>query len=125
MSFEFISIDHIQLAAPPASEEAAREFFGEVLGLEELPKPEELAKRGGVWFLMGDKQIHIGIQKDFVPAKKAHPAFEIKNLGHLKSRIEDYDIETIDDEALEGADRFYVHDPFGNRLEFLEWRDRI
>lgn len=96
MSFEFISIDHIQLAAPPTSEEAAREFFGEVLGLEELPKPEKLAKRGGVWFLMGDKQIHIGIQKDFVPAKKAHPAFEIKNLEHLKSRIEDYGIETID-----------------------------
>jgi len=121
MEFEFLGIDHIQIAAPQGSEEIACNFFGEILKLKQIPKPKNLAKRGGVWFELGNKQLHIGIQQDFIPAKKAHPAFEIKELEALRDRLISKGIDVVEDEPLEGAKRFYASDPFGNRLEFIEW----
>lgn len=121
MSFKFSGIDHVQLAAPEGCESEARKFFGELLEWSEIPKPENLRKRGGVWFQCGTHQVHIGVQKDFTPAKKAHPAFHVENLDALRSYLEQKGVPVIDDEPLEGAKRFYLADPFGNRLEFLEW----
>ncbi len=77
MNFSFYGIDHIQLAAPEGCEDEARNFFATLLGWTEIPKPENLRKRGGVWFQCGIHQVHIGVQKDFVPATKAHPAFQV------------------------------------------------
>jgi SAM-dependent methyltransferase len=124
MAIEFVGIDHIQLAGPEGCEEAAREFFAGLLGWPEIPKPVNLAGRGGVWFGCGVHQVHIGVQKTaFVPATKAHPAFQVRGLGGLRERLKTGGVEVIDDDARadEGAKRFYVNDPFGNRLEFLEW----
>lgn len=121
MAFKFSGVDHVQLAAPQECEAEARKFFGELLGWTEIPKPENLRKRGGVWFQCGTHQVHIGVQKDFVPAKKAHPAFHVVNLDELWQYLVQKDVQVIDDEPLEGAKRFYLTDPFGNRLEFLEW----
>ena len=117
-----LGLVHVQLAAPPGSEEQARRFFGELLGMEELPKPEALRSRGGVWFRCGVHQLHIGIEKDFKPNRKAHPAFAVRDLAALRARLLKAGIETIEDEALPQAERFYASDPFGNRLEFLEPR---
>jgi Glyoxalase/Bleomycin resistance protein/Dioxygenase superfamily. len=123
MSYSFLGIDHIQLAAPEGCETKAREFFHDRLGWPEIPKPENLLKRGGVWFQCGTHQVHIGVQKNFVPATKAHPAFHVQNLEKLRSHLVQHQVQVIDDEARadEGVRRFYVNDPFGNRLEFLEW----
>jgi catechol 2,3-dioxygenase-like lactoylglutathione lyase family enzyme len=121
MSFAFLGIDHVQLAAPAGCEQEARAFFADLLGWTELTKPVNLQKRGGVWFSCGTHQVHVGVQQDFVPAKKAHPAFHVRNLDALRSYLEQHDVRVVDDEPLEGAKRFYLFDPFGNRLEFLEW----
>lgn len=121
MSFIFKSIDHVQLAAPKGSEPIAKQFFGEVLGFKEIEKPEALKKKGGVWFEFGNYQIHIGIEEPFAPAKKAHPAFQIENLESLKEHLTNKEINYIVDYDLPGANRIYVHDPFGNRIEILEW----
>lgn len=123
MSFNFSGIDHVQLAAPEGCESEARSFFADLLGWVEIPKPENLRKRGGVWFQCGTHQVHIGIQKDFVPATKAHPAFHVQNIDSLREYILQKSIQVIDDDARsdEGVKRFYLKDPFGNRIEFLEW----
>lgn len=121
MSFALKKIDHIQLAAPRGCEQAAREFFSGVLGLIEVEKPAELKKRGGVWFEFGTFQLHIGVEEPFSPAKKAHPAFVVENIEGLKGHLREKDILFTEDDALPGASRIHVHDPFGNRLEFLEW----
>lgn len=123
MSFKFSGIDHVQLAAPPGCENDARRFFVDLLGWEELPKPEPLRQRGGVWFQCGMHQVHIGVQHDFVPATKAHPAFHVENIDALRDYLLRQNVQVIDDDARagEGARRFYLSDPFGNRLEFLEW----
>ncbi|MCL6445877.1 MAG: VOC family protein [Alicyclobacillus sp.] len=120
MSYSFSGIDHVQLAAPKGSEDEARKFFVDILGMVEIPKPANLAKRGGVWFQVGTHQLHIGIQDDFVPAKKAHPAFHVNNLEAFRERLVKRGVKVKEDEPLEGANRFYVDDPFGNRIEFLE-----
>lgn len=121
MSFVFKSIHHVQLAAPSGSESTARTFYGDILGFTEVEKPELLKKRGGVWFAFGSYQIHIGIEEPFTPAQKAHPGFRIENLNALKIRLSECDINFVIDTDLPGADRIYVHDPFGNRIEILEW----
>lgn len=113
-------IDHVQIAVPPMSEDAARAFYGEILGLEEIPKPANLARRGGVWFQCGAQELHLGVQPDFRPATKAHPAFAVHDLRALRGRLTEWGLAVIEDEPLEGALRFYVADPFGNRLEFLQ-----
>ncbi|MEK3952057.1 MULTISPECIES: VOC family protein [unclassified Psychrobacillus] len=121
MSFVFQSIDHVQLAAPKDSESIARKFYREILGFTEVEKPALLKKRGGVWFGFGSYQIHIGIEEPFAPAKKAHPAFQVKNLDALKAHLAECDVNFIVDVDLPGANRIYIHDPFGNRIEILEW----
>ena len=120
--FEFKGIDHVQLAAPAGCEEVARAFFVEMLGWEEIIKPEILMKRGGAWYQCGAHQIHIGVQADFVPATKAHPAFHVQNISALREHLLRNNAEIIDDDLLkgEGVTRFFMNDPFGNRLEFLE-----
>lgn len=114
-------IDHVQLAAPKGCEEQAKMFYGDLLKMEEIPKPTVLQARGGVWFKCGSHQVHIGVQEDFVPSKKGHPAFELHDLKKFRQALLDSGIEVKDDDNLEGAIRFYLNDPFGNRLEFLEW----
>jgi len=121
MSFVFKSIDHVQLAAPKGSEATAKHFFGEILGFQEIEKPEMLKKRGGVWFQFSNYQIHIGIEEPFEPAKKAHPAFQVENLEALKIHLNKNEVSYIVDTDLPGANRIYLHDPFGNRIEILEW----
>jgi catechol 2,3-dioxygenase-like lactoylglutathione lyase family enzyme len=112
-----VRIDHVQLAAPRGCEEEARRFFGEVLGLAELEKPEPLRSRGGVWFALdGGQQLHVGVEAEFAPARKAHPAFAVADLDALAERL---DGVRWDDE-LAGVRRFYADDPWGNRLEFCE-----
>ena len=115
-----VGIDHVQLAAPVGCEEKARWFFGEVLGMQESPKPTELAKRGGCWFQCGHQQLHIGVEEGFVPAKKAHPAFAIRDLEALKVRLSQYGVAYRDDEADPEVKRIFTEDPWGNRLEFAE-----
>jgi len=123
MSFNFSGIDHVQLAAPEGCESEARSFFADLLGWVEIPKPEILRKRGGVWFQCGVHQVHIGVQKDFVPATKAHPAFQVQNIDSLRDYLLQKSIQVMDDDVRsdEGVKRFYLNDPFGNRLEFMEW----
>jgi len=119
-SFQIHSLDHVQLAMPPGGEDIARGFYSGVLGLNEMPKPANLAKRGGVWFESGSLRIHLGVEQDFRPAKKAHPAFLVRELKALARHLQSVNITVVTDEPLEGYDRFYAADPFGNRLEFLE-----
>ncbi|ADF40650.1 VOC family protein [Priestia megaterium] len=120
MTFTLTHIDHVQLAAPPNSESEARHFFGTVLGLTEVEKPESLKKRGGVWFEFGSYQLHIGVEPAFSPAKKAHPGFHVKNLPAFKDHLASFGISFIEDKNITGVERIYVDDPFGNRMEFLE-----
>ena len=121
MTYSFQGIDHVQVAAPRNQEDEARAFYGDKLGFQEIKKPDLLAKRGGVWFQVGHHQLHVGVENDFQPAKKAHPAFEVKNIKDLRSKLMEQGVKIREDDNLEGAERFYLHDPFGNRLEFLEW----
>ena len=115
-------IDHVQIAAPPGCEDDARRFFSDLLGLEEVPKPESLRARGGAWFRLGDQQLHVGGQRDFAPAVKAHPAFRVDRLDELRARLLDAGANPLDDDTIPDVRRFYVDDPFGNRLEFVEGR---
>ncbi|MFD2042878.1 VOC family protein [Ornithinibacillus salinisoli] len=121
MSFVYERLDHVQLAAPIGKEDDARTFYSEILGLKEIEKPEPLRNRGGVWFQAGMVHIHIGVEEPFTPAKKAHPAIRVRNIEAMKKYLDSRNIDYISDKNLPGANRFYVSDPFGNRLEFLEW----
>jgi catechol 2,3-dioxygenase-like lactoylglutathione lyase family enzyme len=115
-----VGLDHLQLAMPAGREAEARAFYGELLGLPELKKPPHLQVRGGVWFALGSQQLHLGVEKDFRPAQKAHPAFLVNDLGDLRTRLAQHGYAPYEDEPLAGFKRFYVADPFGNRLELLE-----
>ncbi len=116
----YLGIDHVQLAAPPGCEAAARKFYVEILGMTEITKPMALQPRGGIWLKCGMHQLHIGVQADFTPATKAHPAIRVLDMAALRARLQNQKVEMIEDEALPGLNRFYIHDPFGNRLEFVE-----
>ena len=114
-----VGLDHVQLAMPAGEESAARRFYGEVLGLAEVPKPEALRARGGVWFAGPGFGLHLGVEADFRPARKAHPAFQVRDVEKVAERLEVAGYSPLWDDALPGVRRFYAHDPFGNRLEFL------
>jgi catechol 2,3-dioxygenase-like lactoylglutathione lyase family enzyme len=110
-------LDHVQLAAPPECEQAARAFFGGLLGLEELEKPAALRGRGGVWFALPDgRQLHVGVEPDFAPASRAHPAFLVEGYDALRAHFGDV---AVDDDSIPGRRRCYAADPWGNRLEFV------
>ncbi len=113
-------IDHVQLAMPAGEEDQARKFYHKLLGVPEVPKPPDLAKRGGVWFEDDRVRIHLGVDKNFQPAGKAHIAFLVDNVSELASRCSEEGYRIVDDEPLDGYIRIYVYDPFGNRLEFME-----
>jgi catechol 2,3-dioxygenase-like lactoylglutathione lyase family enzyme len=121
MNFQYETLDHVQLASPAGSEEEARSFYRDKLGFDEIEKPETLKKNGGVWFQSGSLHIHIGAEEPFIPAKKAHPAIRVINLEALMAHLRKEEINYHVDDLLPGAKRFYVKDPFGNRIEFLEW----
>jgi catechol 2,3-dioxygenase-like lactoylglutathione lyase family enzyme len=117
-----IQLDLVQIAAPPGCEDEARRFFGELLGLEELEKPEPLRSRGGAWFALADgRQLHIGVAEPFEPARKAHPAFGVPaaELDELALRLEAAGGRVEWDDSLPDVRRFYAADPWGNRLELL------
>jgi catechol 2,3-dioxygenase-like lactoylglutathione lyase family enzyme len=111
-------LDHVQLACPPGAEEDARAFYGGLLGLREIEKPEPLRARGGVWFECGAQQLHLGVENDFRPARKAHPALRVASVEELRALAERLG-EVRWDDGLPGFQRFYVGDPFGNRIEVL------
>jgi catechol 2,3-dioxygenase-like lactoylglutathione lyase family enzyme len=110
-------IDHVQVAAPPGCEEAARAFYERLLGMEELPKPEPLRARGGCWFRAGGQELHVGVEQSFAPARQAHPGLVVADLDALRVRLRAAGHVWEDDAALAGIDRLYLDDPFGNRLE--------
>ena len=113
-------IDHVQVAAPAGCEDAARAFYGGLLGLDEIPKPAALAARGGCWFRAGAQELHVGVEEPFAPARKAHPGLVADDLDALAGRLRDGGHEVAFDDAIPGAKRFHVADPFGNRLEIRQ-----
>lgn len=118
----FAGIDHVQVAAPPGCEEAARAFYVEALGLVEVPKPPSMAARGGCWFQCGAQQIHVGVEADFRPAKKAHPALRLADrasFAALLARLAAKGVAVKHDGEIRGVDRFFAADPWGNRLELV------
>jgi catechol 2,3-dioxygenase-like lactoylglutathione lyase family enzyme len=118
---EIEAIDHVQLAMPSGEEDKARAFYAEIMGLVEQAKPANLERRGGVWFSSPlGVNVHLGVEQDFRPARKAHPAFRVRGIKALRTNFEAAGYATVDDEPLPGFARFYVSDPFGNRIEFLE-----
>lgn len=115
-----IGLHHIQLAMPIGGEELARNFYSGLLGIPEVSKPSELAKRGGAWFESASVRVHLGVEIDFRPARKAHPGILVRDLQLLLGRLREAGYEVINAEPLEGYEHVYVNDPFGNRLELLE-----
>src|ERR1700678_155969 len=113
----FTAIDHVQLATPPEEEQRARAFYGDLFRMMELPKPAELAKRGGCWFESVSVQLHLGVESDFRPAKKAHPALRCGDYSGLVGRLREAGVEVFEPGDIPGVRRCHVHDPFGNRIE--------
>ncbi len=113
------AIDHVQLAMPEGREAEARTFYVGVLGFVEVPKPDVLTSRGGLWLESGAVKLHLGIEKDFRPARKAHPAFRVSDLNGLRTACEQAGFATSDEVPPPGIYRFFVDDPFGNRIEFI------
>jgi catechol 2,3-dioxygenase-like lactoylglutathione lyase family enzyme len=113
------AIDHVQVAIPPGGEERGRPFYRDLLGLREIEKPLELAKRGGAWFEADGFQVHLGVEQDFRANDKAHVAFRVDDVAELARRARAAGYRVRDDEELLGFERIYIYDPYGNRLEFL------
>jgi catechol 2,3-dioxygenase-like lactoylglutathione lyase family enzyme len=113
-------IEHVQLAMPPGGEPRASEFYAGLLAIPEIPKPPHLAARGGCWFERGALKLHLGVEDDFRPARKAHVALIVSDLVALVGRLRAAGVEIVDDEPLDDYERCYVYDPFGNRLELME-----
>jgi catechol 2,3-dioxygenase-like lactoylglutathione lyase family enzyme len=114
------AVHHVQITIPPNSEDLARIFYGEILGLKEKPKPEHLIKRGGVWFEQDNLKLHLGVDGNFYPAKKAHPGLLVENLDELVSRCEKFGYMVMTGEGVKNYRQVYVSDPFGNRIELME-----
>lgn len=117
-----LGIEHVQLAMPAGREADARAFYAGLLGIPEVAKPPALADRGGAWFEAGALKIHLGVEADFRPARKAHPALLVRDLRALVRRLREAGVDVVDD-PLDGHHRVYVADPFGNRIELVERRD--
>ncbi|WP_426228960.1 VOC family protein [Pararhizobium sp. DWP3-4] len=115
-----LSVHHVQLAMPAGGEDQARVFYSGLLGMSEREKPANLAKRGGCWFEAGALKVHLGVEADFRPALKAHPAFLVDDLVALAKNLKAAGCRVVDDEPLEGYERVYVYDPFGNRIELIQ-----
>lgn len=117
-----VGLDHVQVAAPRTEgvEEQARAFYAGLLGLQELEKPAILKPKGGVWFSLGHGELHVGLEDTFSPALKAHPALLVSDLAALRRRLEEAGLTIAQAEPIPGVSRFYVSDPFGNRLELME-----
>ena len=116
-------LDHIQLAMPPGGEEEAREFYGRILNLREIEKPEQLKAKGGCWFVGDNLELHLGVHTDFVPASKAHPGLRVADLAEAQNHFEAAGIPIVADLSGVTMRRFYVNDRFGNRLEFMQEGD--
>ncbi|HTA98894.1 MAG TPA: VOC family protein [Bradyrhizobium sp.] len=117
-------LDHVLLAMPAGRESDARQFYQGILGIPEASKPEALAARGGCWFEDGELKIHLGVEKDFVPARKAHPAFIVDDLAGLEFKLKASGYPVAHDAPLDGYDRIFVNDPFGNRIELMQPKPR-
>jgi catechol 2,3-dioxygenase-like lactoylglutathione lyase family enzyme len=117
------AVDHVQLAIPKGGEALARPFYVDVLGLTELEKPANLAARGGAWFSSGNVQLHLGVDPEFHPATKAHPAFVVSDVRGIAARARAHGYKVLDDDPLPGFERVFVYDPFGNRIELMERHD--
>lgn len=113
-------LEHVQLAMPSGGEALARDFYSGVLEIPEIPKPPNLAKRGGCWFERGGLKIHLGVESEFRPARKAHPALLVVDLQTLVGKLKSAGHRVVENEPLEGYHRVYVDDPFGNRIELME-----
>lgn len=114
-----LGLDHLQLAMPAGAEDRLRAFYILQLGLAETPKPAALQARGGFWAKAGAMQVHFGIDPDFKPAKKAHPAFTVEDIATLAQRLHDAGYDVDWDRSLPGVKRFFTHDPVGNRVELI------
>jgi len=114
-----LGFDHVQLAMPKGGEEQARAFYVRLLGLVELPKPPELAGNGGAWFQCGTLQLHLGVEKEFRPAYKAHPALRVEQLDELLDSLRGAGFEAVDDTSVPEIRRAFTADPFGNRIELV------
>ena len=115
-----VQLDHVQIAMPSGGETLARSFYEILLGIPEVPKPPNLASRGGCWFERGTLKVHLGVERDFAPARKAHPAFLVEDLASLVALLKRNGYEPYEDRPLEGYHRVYVSDPFGNRIELMQ-----
>jgi hypothetical protein len=115
----FVAIAHVQLAMPKGAEDAARLFYRDLLDMIEIPKPPELAPRGGVWFQSAAVQIHLGTEEDFQPARKAHPALRCRDYPALTTRLREKGVPVHDDTSIPGVTRCHIHDCFGNRIELI------
>ncbi|MHB0991956.1 MAG: VOC family protein [Burkholderiales bacterium] len=114
-----VRLDHVQLAMPAGAEPKARAFYGGLLELQEIPKPSEIASRGGVWFQCGSLQLHLGIESDFRPARKAHPALVIEGYAELLAALVATGYDVIEDTSIPAVIRCFTFDPFGNRIELI------
>jgi len=116
-----VGLDHFLIAAPAGCETQARRFFGGVLGLAEVEKPEPLRRRGGVWFSLGAQQLHVGVEEPFSPARKSHPALSVAagGIDALAERLAEAGAKVRWDDEVPGQKRFFSEDPWGNRIEFV------
>jgi catechol 2,3-dioxygenase-like lactoylglutathione lyase family enzyme len=117
--FSFLAIDHVQLAMPPGEEARARRFYADLLGMREIPKPEPLAARGGCWFASGSVQLHLGVEQDFRPARKAHPAIGVSGYAALLAKLKAAGVEVVEADDIPNLRRGHIFDPFGNRIELI------
>lgn len=122
---EVVGLEHINLLMPEGREAEARAFYSALLGLAEVPKAKGLEGYGGLWFRLGDLTLHLGTDENFVPAKKAHPAFLVTDLLASRAALERAGVSVLPDARVPHVRRFYVSDPFGNRLEFIQAGDRF
>ena len=119
MKINIKRLDHVQVCIPRGAEARAREFYGGLLGLEEIEKPEVLRRNGGMWYKVADVQLHVGVEDTVAPSKR-HPAFEVERVEEVRTYLEQSGVRTRDEPALPGITRFSFFDPFGNRIELME-----